>query len=709
MTPTHETALSIREHDARADDFLPLLSLSQAVERKDQINQFIGRVLNEDLDYGLIPGSKKKCLLKPGAEKLCSIFGLAPSYVKEVIVEDWTGKDHDGEPLFSYEYRCQLYRGGRFMGEAIGSCNSWESKYRYRWMPEESVKDRSDFNSLQKRGGTKTMFEPTFAIDKAETTGKYGKPAEYWDKWRAAAESGEAKRGTKKMGPKEFDGYYLTVDETQYRIPNPEVADIINTCQKMAQKRCIAGTVPVIFRTSRGVLRGDVANMYAIYLDGQQSLGLPGVDGSWRCVQAMTREEGREVVRIDLADGSYIRATLEHRFPTTRGLVSVMDLVVGDALLRSKINIPEPERPAMLDVGWAAGLFIADGHFGAGSNTSFTLNDTTKADAAERLTALADTVGSTWHIKPRGDDSHTVDVEIFGPAFKGLISQFVDGSSSYGKHLSRTAWRQGAVFLQAILDGYLAGDGSPTVRGGRSPFWRIGFTGQNRELANDLRAINAILGNRFSLKRGTSKLKGVEYPTFTGWIKPDVVTYNQKELGEIVSIKKEINPTAVYDIQVDGDHLYCLANGIQTHNSLVAACLVVTNCSDAFTQDLEDFEQPAHQVASVAKVLMAVDAMVPERHVPEQLVPVLDDIREDPKKIRRALSDMENHLVTRGGPDGLAEYNRLTGEFRKSVPKGKETFGNVRNLLIDMWEAGERMRTPVATEKVLTALDDVPY
>lgn len=252
MTPAamESTAVAIREHEVRAEDFLPVMTVAQAVARKDQINQFIGHALVDQLDYGLIPGSKKKCLLKPGAEKLCSIFGLAPSYVKEVIVEDWTGKDHDGEPLFSYEYRCQLYRGGRFMGEAIGSCNSWESKYRWRWIGEEIAQHRPDFENLSRRGGKKTLFEFDFALEKAETTGQYGKPEEYWQRFRDAIESGQAMRTTKTTKRGESSGWMITVDETQYRVPNPDAADIINTCQKMAQKRALVAACLVVTNCS---------------------------------------------------------------------------------------------------------------------------------------------------------------------------------------------------------------------------------------------------------------------------------------------------------------------------------------------------------------------------------------------------------------------------------------------------------------------------
>jgi len=194
--------------EVAAGDFMPLLTVDQAVQRKSQINDFIGKVLREgsdgDGDYGVIPGSKKKVLLKSGAEKLCSIFGMAPTYEAVQVIEDWTGKEHDGEPLFYYEYRCQLSRGGKFMGEAIGSCNTWESKYRWRWVKRDDVpfslaQTDEEMDALPARRGTVVEF--AFAIDKAETGGQYGKPAEYWQRWKEAIASGEARFTTPKSRP----------------------------------------------------------------------------------------------------------------------------------------------------------------------------------------------------------------------------------------------------------------------------------------------------------------------------------------------------------------------------------------------------------------------------------------------------------------------------------------------------------------------------
>lgn len=251
------TAVAVRENGAavrsvRAEDFMPVLSVQQAVQRKEMMTQFIGQVMREGEDYGKIPGAgEKKVLLKAGAEKLSSIFGLSPRYEPVQVIEDFTGKDLGGEPLFYYEYKCTLYRGDRLAGEGIGSCNSWESRYRYRWVPPEvAALHHADYQKLPKRGGSRVIFEPNFALEKRETAGKYGKPAEYWHEWEAAILSAKATRARKKMGAREYDGWQREVDETQYRIPNPDVADVINTCQKMAQKRALVAAVLVVTNCS---------------------------------------------------------------------------------------------------------------------------------------------------------------------------------------------------------------------------------------------------------------------------------------------------------------------------------------------------------------------------------------------------------------------------------------------------------------------------
>ncbi len=84
---------------------------------------FVAAQMKKDVDYGKIPGTSKPTLLKPGAEKLCRLFSLRPSYELIDFVTDFD------KPLFHYHYRCTLVRQGEIVGQGDGCCNSREKKY----------------------------------------------------------------------------------------------------------------------------------------------------------------------------------------------------------------------------------------------------------------------------------------------------------------------------------------------------------------------------------------------------------------------------------------------------------------------------------------------------------------------------------------------------------------------------------------------------
>lgn len=79
-------------------------------------------------DFGVIPGTDKPTLLKPGAEKLAKLLQLADSYDILDRVDDWD------KPLFRYVVRCELrlMGSGTLVASGLGECNSMESRYRWR-------------------------------------------------------------------------------------------------------------------------------------------------------------------------------------------------------------------------------------------------------------------------------------------------------------------------------------------------------------------------------------------------------------------------------------------------------------------------------------------------------------------------------------------------------------------------------------------------
>ena len=224
----------------------PVVDIQEAVDKYNAVNQFVSSILKKGTDYGEVPGSDKPTLLKPGAEKMISFFGLSPRFILEEKMEDWTGENHNGEPFFYYRYKCQLYRGEFLIAEGEGSCNSWEKKYRYRWMNEADVPPYVDKSRLEFKDGAISEF--SFAIDKAETSGKYGKPEAYWKQFKDAIANGTAKKFKKKARDKEYDAY--EIGGRLYAVPNHDPAEQVNTIQKMAQKRSLIAPVLLATNTS---------------------------------------------------------------------------------------------------------------------------------------------------------------------------------------------------------------------------------------------------------------------------------------------------------------------------------------------------------------------------------------------------------------------------------------------------------------------------
>ncbi|MFA5416904.1 MAG: hypothetical protein WC341_00460 [Bacteroidales bacterium] len=217
----------------------PAVSVEEAIERYNQLHQFISLSLVADHDYGTVTGINKPTLLKPGAEKLATFFSLRPVFVIEKEVEDWIGKLTEGEPFFFYKYRCQLYRNGELVAEGLGSCNSREKKYRYRWVTEENIPPELKNNSLQVTDGSISEF--LFAINASETTGKYGKPATYWENFKNQIQAGTAKKVMRMTKRGEQIAY--EIGGKLFAIPNTEIPDLVNTFDKMAQKRAFVAAV----------------------------------------------------------------------------------------------------------------------------------------------------------------------------------------------------------------------------------------------------------------------------------------------------------------------------------------------------------------------------------------------------------------------------------------------------------------------------------
>ena len=55
-------------------------AIAVTAEHYKTMTAFVQAQMRKDIDFGVIPGTRKPTLLKPGAEKLCRLFSLRPGY-----------------------------------------------------------------------------------------------------------------------------------------------------------------------------------------------------------------------------------------------------------------------------------------------------------------------------------------------------------------------------------------------------------------------------------------------------------------------------------------------------------------------------------------------------------------------------------------------------------------------------------------------------
>lgn len=186
---------------------MPAMSIEQSVDRYNALVEFTKKVMKAGKDYGVIPGTDKPTLMKPGAEKLCTLFGFAPEFEIADKIVDFKGG------LFYFQYRCMLIREGAIVATGLGSCNSMEKKYRYRNVTEKKA----------------TQEERERAIRVESKSGSYG-------------------------------NYKV------YVLENTEPYDLINTIDKMAQKRALVAAILIGANASEFYTQ-DVEDMP--YIEGE--------------------------------------------------------------------------------------------------------------------------------------------------------------------------------------------------------------------------------------------------------------------------------------------------------------------------------------------------------------------------------------------------------------------------------------------------------
>ena len=188
-------------------------------------------------DFDTIPGTGKPTLLKPGAEKILMMFGLTSEYE---IVDSNVNYE---KGIFAYTIRCTLSKNGIKITEGLGSCSSYEKKYRYRWVTANEVPNGVDINTLKQN--------------------KYGK----------------------------------------YHIENDEIQDLANTILKMAKKRAQVDAVLTVASLSE-VFTQDVEDM--AQFKNAENLDTMNTEDALGLKITFGKHSGKSLGEIASVDMSYI-------------------------------------------------------------------------------------------------------------------------------------------------------------------------------------------------------------------------------------------------------------------------------------------------------------------------------------------------------------------------------------------------------------------
>lgn len=173
-------------------------------QRMQQLQRFVKEYMTPGEDYGTIEGINKPTLLKSGAEKLCDVYGLSAG---EPVI-DYVRDGNQSPTYISYRIVMPLISraDGRVIMTGVGSCNSHEKKYKWRWIFDNELPTGVNPQGLKSR--------------------KVGKNQQY----------------------------------VQYQVPNDEVDDLDNTILKMAKKRALIDAVLSATRSS-AMFTQDIEDM----------------------------------------------------------------------------------------------------------------------------------------------------------------------------------------------------------------------------------------------------------------------------------------------------------------------------------------------------------------------------------------------------------------------------------------------------------------
>lgn len=283
LVPVEEPqALAYWEREAmRPEDLVEQVALIQRV---------METVMEEGEHYGVIPGTEKPTLYKAGAEKLCVTFRVRPEY--EIM------KEHTDESLVYYRVKCRLIgiHSGIIVGEGVGSCNSNEDKFLWRYtetltnrpVPEEYWKARKAGNNKEM---TRLLGGPEFRPRKDETTGKW------------------------------------VIAQRSERVKNDNVLALDNTILKMAKKRAYVDAV-ITATAASDIFAQDLEDLEDTLLYNPHPH--PEVDrGPAVSQQKVETHKNKSQVKVDGKSKDKVKASKQDKTP--QEISPIIGQVIADA------------------------------------------------------------------------------------------------------------------------------------------------------------------------------------------------------------------------------------------------------------------------------------------------------------------------------------------------------------------------------------------
>lgn len=207
--PSIENALQRMDASLAAQNAPPPFSVDQLLARAHMVQDAIERRMTEGVHYGVIPGTRRKALLKPGAEALADLFHLRSIIVSNVI--EYPDEHREVRAT------CSILFQDATLVQRSAICTTRETKYRFR----------------------------------SENTGAMV-PNEYWQPGTMDYKN-PALLGGPDFFPRKVDGHWLIF----HQIATTNLADHYHTVGAMAEKRAFVAAVIAALAASDALVTED--------------------------------------------------------------------------------------------------------------------------------------------------------------------------------------------------------------------------------------------------------------------------------------------------------------------------------------------------------------------------------------------------------------------------------------------------------------------